>query len=253
MSASVQLMAPPNLATHAMLAPLLLLAAALAGCAGDPTLSADAVEVTITEYPEAAEAGSEINITWDVAITATANGTEGATFDETGIVYSGNATASGDNVTDWPNSTGQQEDVGPGTFTATFVAEEEGTITVRAYAMVGDHTKMSDEVTILVGANGTGGNNTVTITDGALPQLAAYNPEVLTISAGEAVVWHNEDDATHTATGDGWDTGDIASGEYSEPIVFDEPGEYTYQCTYHPQTMQGTIVVEDGNNTTTGV
>ncbi len=232
-----------------MLAPLLLLAAALAGCAGETDLSADAVKVTITEYPEAAQAGSEINVTWDVAISATANGTDDVRFDETGIVYSGNATASGDNVTDWPNSTGQQEDVGPGTFTATFVAEEEGTITVRAYVMVGDHTKMSDEVTILVGGNATGGNNTITITDGALPHLASYDPEVLTISAGEAVVWHNQDDATHTATDDGFDTGDVASGEYSEPIVFTEPGEYAYQCSYHPQTMQGTIIVEDANAT----
>lgn len=236
-----------------MLAPFVLLAASLAGCVDEGSLlTPDSVEVTITEYPEGVETSSEINVTWDVAVKATANeSSDSATFDEVGLVYSGNATASGENVSDYPNVTGQQSDVGPGTFTATFTVDEPGTIYVRAYASVGEFTKFSDTVEIDVGG-GAGDNNTVMITDGPLPHLATYDPATMTISAGDSVVWHNEDDATHTATGEGFDTGDVASGEYSEPIVFDEPGEYPYECSYHPQTMQGSIIVEDnGNNTTT--
>ncbi|RJQ22508.1 copper-binding protein [Candidatus Woesearchaeota archaeon] len=70
----------------------------------------------------------------------------------------------------------------------------------------------------------------------------AFNPPVVTIRAGESVRFKNLDRVTHTATGDSFDTGPLASGE-SKEITFDTPGTYDYICTPHPN-MKGKIVVQ---------
>jgi plastocyanin len=70
-----------------------------------------------------------------------------------------------------------------------------------------------------------------------------FSPETLEIAAGTTVTWTNNDEAMHTATADdgSFDTGAINQGE-SASVTFDEPGTYTYTCTFHPG-MKGTIVV----------
>ena len=76
-----------------------------------------------------------------------------------------------------------------------------------------------------------------------------YIPSVITISAGESVIWVNEDSAFHSVT----------SGLYDEPttlfdsghldpfesytLTFDEIGTYDYFCTLHPW-MEGQVIVE---------
>jgi plastocyanin len=65
----------------------------------------------------------------------------------------------------------------------------------------------------------------------------------VTIQEGQQVTWTNEDSTTHTVTGDGFDSGDIAPGE-SFSHTFDSAGTYQYSCQYHP-TMQGTVEVTE--------
>jgi YVTN family beta-propeller protein len=71
----------------------------------------------------------------------------------------------------------------------------------------------------------------------------AFGPKALTIKAGQAVTWTNNDTVTHSATADdkSWDSGDIAPGQ-SFSRTFQTAGTYTYHCSHHPY-MTGTITV----------
>lgn len=71
----------------------------------------------------------------------------------------------------------------------------------------------------------------------------AFSPATLTITAGDTVVWTNEDPMIHTATSvnGAFDSGDLEQGE-SYSLTFTTPGSYDYLCTPHP-TMTGRIVV----------
>jgi plastocyanin len=73
-----------------------------------------------------------------------------------------------------------------------------------------------------------------------------FNPEKLTIKAGDNVVWVNEDAVAHTATAtDGsWDTGLIPAGGRSKAITFKRAGTVQYVCTPHRRMMKASIVVE---------
>ncbi|MBI2859555.1 MAG: cupredoxin domain-containing protein [Chloroflexi bacterium] len=69
----------------------------------------------------------------------------------------------------------------------------------------------------------------------------AFNPTQVTVKVGETVTWENHDPVVHTVSGEGLDSGDIATGaSYSR--TFDRAGALTYQCKYHP-AMKGTLVV----------
>jgi plastocyanin len=71
---------------------------------------------------------------------------------------------------------------------------------------------------------------------------SAFSSRTLTIRAGDTVVWRNKDIVPHTATGKGFDSGNLKSGA-SWSFVFKKKGNYSYICTYHP-TMKGTIIVK---------
>jgi plastocyanin len=62
-----------------------------------------------------------------------------------------------------------------------------------------------------------------------------YAPGNLRVPVGATVTWTNRDSAPHTATArdKSWDTGTLSKGERSS-LTFDEPGEYAYYCTIHP-------------------
>jgi plastocyanin len=70
-----------------------------------------------------------------------------------------------------------------------------------------------------------------------------FNPQVVTVKAGDTVVWTNRDDIPHTVADPGkfkskaLDTGDTYS------FTFTTPGSYSYFCSLHPH-MTGRIVVE---------
>jgi plastocyanin len=70
-----------------------------------------------------------------------------------------------------------------------------------------------------------------------------YAPAVIQVDAGTKVTFTNSDDTKHTATADdsSFDTGDLDQGD-SKTITFDQPGEFTYYCRYHP-FMKATVEV----------
>lgn len=76
----------------------------------------------------------------------------------------------------------------------------------------------------------------VTMTDNS------FMPATIRVSAGSTVTWHNEGNATHTSTGDDWDSGSVGSeGEYERP--FPAAGTFDYECIFH-SGMEGTVIVE---------
>lgn len=84
----------------------------------------------------------------------------------------------------------------------------------------------------------------VATTEVGLPKSYVFEPAAITIAAGDEVTWTNEDDFPHNVhLLDGSDvTEDLPVGE-SATLAFDEPGEFYYECSIHPQQMQGKIVV----------
>jgi plastocyanin len=71
-----------------------------------------------------------------------------------------------------------------------------------------------------------------------------FDPETIEVAAGTKVTWTNSDDAAHTATADdsSFDTGDLNKGD-SAAATFDEPGELSYYCRFHP-FMKATVEVK---------
>lgn len=62
-----------------------------------------------------------------------------------------------------------------------------------------------------------------------------FQPEGLTVAAGDTVVWINRDMVPHTATSSSghFDSGELAPGKSWTHVVHDT-GEFAYTCTYHP-------------------
>lgn len=91
---------------------------------------------------------------------------------------------------------------------------------------------------------GDGETHTVTITGNSFG-------DDFTIAAGDSVVFVNDAGVDHTVTNgvegqaneDALFNVELATGETSDPIVFDEPGTYDVTCLIHP-SMQLTITVE---------
>jgi plastocyanin len=77
-----------------------------------------------------------------------------------------------------------------------------------------------------------------------LPKSYTFDPPVIEVDAGTTVTWTNHDDFPHNVSLlDGSEVSkDVGIGE-SVTITFDEPGEISYQCAFHPQQMQGRVVV----------
>ena len=70
-----------------------------------------------------------------------------------------------------------------------------------------------------------------------------FQPEVLTVSRGDTIVWVNKDLVPHTATSKagGFDSKTIQADEswtYTPPTR----GDYAYICTFHP-AMKATVRV----------
>ena len=72
-----------------------------------------------------------------------------------------------------------------------------------------------------------------------------FNPQQITVHAGDTVTWVNHDDIPHTVTSKtlvfrskALDTDDKFS------FTFTAPGSFPYFCSLHPH-MTGTIVVEE--------
>jgi plastocyanin len=72
-----------------------------------------------------------------------------------------------------------------------------------------------------------------------------FDPEVIQIGAGSEVTWVNEDDFPHNVHffNESDETYDLPIGE-SASVGFDEVGEFYYECSIHPQTMRGKVIVD---------
>ena len=70
----------------------------------------------------------------------------------------------------------------------------------------------------------------------------SFSPNTVAVQPGQTVAWKNTDGIAHTATADGgtFDTGAIASGATSQPIMISSSGALTYHCSIHP-TMVGAL------------
>ena len=70
-----------------------------------------------------------------------------------------------------------------------------------------------------------------------------FQPDMLTLKAGDSVVWVNKDIVAHTVTSQagGSDSGIIVPGKPWKH-KFNKTGEFAYTCTYHP-TMKATLRV----------
>jgi plastocyanin len=72
----------------------------------------------------------------------------------------------------------------------------------------------------------------------------AFVPPELTISAGDAIEWLNQDAFTHTTTADSaaWSSPEMAErGRFV--FTSKRPGRFSYHCAAHP-SMRGMIVVQ---------
>ena len=72
----------------------------------------------------------------------------------------------------------------------------------------------------------------------------AFAPEAIEVPVGTEVTWTNSDTSPHTATADdaSFDTGDLDKGD-SASNTFNEAGEFTYYCRFHPN-MKATVEVK---------
>lgn len=88
-------------------------------------------------------------------------------------------------------------------------------------------------------------------------KLIAFKPERLSVPAGTAVTWKNEDASEHTVTSGEvkQGTGGVSTAADSKfesgslkqnatfAFTFKTPGTYAYFCKIHPATMRGEITV----------
>ena len=72
-----------------------------------------------------------------------------------------------------------------------------------------------------------------------------FVPAEITVHVGDTVTWTNDDNFTHDVHVLGaanWRSQPVRPGE-SVSYTFSQPGEYSYQCDFHPQNMQGKVIV----------
>jgi len=72
-----------------------------------------------------------------------------------------------------------------------------------------------------------------------------FEPEELTVAAGDRITWRNRDVVPHTATArdKSWDSGNLNRDE-EWSIVAPAAGVLDYICAYHP-SMKGRITISD--------
>jgi plastocyanin len=85
----------------------------------------------------------------------------------------------------------------------------------------------------------------VETTDVTAVKSYKFDPEVIQIAAGSEVTWVNENDFPHNVHffNETDETYDLPIGE-SASVGFDEAGEFYYECSIHPQTMRGKVIVD---------
>lgn len=116
-------------------------------------------------------------------------------------------------------------------------------------------------VALVVSACGGGGGQSIAVTpkagSGAIvvrARATAFSVDRIEVTAGASttVTLQNEDAGPHTftvylaASAGGAkvaDTGEVAPGASGEATVLFTSGQHAFRCEFHPETMQGVIVV----------
>ena len=80
-----------------------------------------------------------------------------------------------------------------------------------------------------------------------LPPSYKFEPAAITVPDGTTVTWTNSDNFTHNVRllDDGGDELVLAPGE-SVTFTFNGVGEHRYDCSFHPNDMQGVVIVTEG-------
>lgn len=76
----------------------------------------------------------------------------------------------------------------------------------------------------------------------------AFNPEEITIRAGDSVTWVNRDADRHDLRGDGFESKPMANGQ-TFTVEFPEPVQLRYQCIIHTY-MEGRVIVLNPDGST---
>jgi plastocyanin len=73
----------------------------------------------------------------------------------------------------------------------------------------------------------------------------AFNPQTITVKAGEKVTWINRDEEPHTVVSveKQFKKSTALDTDQEFTVTAGSPGTYTYFCSVHPK-MTGTIIVE---------
>ena len=76
----------------------------------------------------------------------------------------------------------------------------------------------------------------------------AFNPDRITVRAGDSITWVNHDSDHHHLQGDGFESRELANND-TFTVQFPSPGEIAYHCTIHTY-MEGSIVVLNADGST---
>ena len=76
----------------------------------------------------------------------------------------------------------------------------------------------------------------------------AFNPEQITIRAGDSITWVNQDSDRHRLSGDGIESRELPN-KASFTAQFPEPSQLAYHCTIHTY-MEGRIIVLNPDGST---
>ena len=97
-------------------------------------------------------------------------------------------------------------------------------------------------VALAAGCGGSEDAEPVATTEVQIAKSYRFEPQAVTVAAGDTVTWTNDDNFTHTVQVDGQEDHEVDRGD-SVSITFDEPGTYHYVCTLHRRDMDGTVTV----------
>jgi plastocyanin len=89
------------------------------------------------------------------------------------------------------------------------------------------------------GDAGSGGGKKVSMEE------IKFNPDSVTVKAGDTVTWTNNDTVGHDVTGDDFNSGDPGGLQNGDTFAhaFDKAGTFDYVCTVHPG-MEGSVTVK---------
>ncbi|HEX9043649.1 MAG TPA: plastocyanin/azurin family copper-binding protein [Candidatus Limnocylindrales bacterium] len=102
-------------------------------------------------------------------------------------------------------------------------------------------------VLVLAGCAGAGAAaSPVSTSTVDLPPSYVFRPAAIVVHAGTTVTWTNHDNFTHSVQfldGGLPTTPAVMDPGKATSFTFATPGVYHYQCSFHPQNMQGSVTV----------